>query len=601
MGLGGANLGKTMKGGAKKGKEGSGGEAAAPAGRMDATVLAQAQVEREAEYLKKLAEHTKKMLKERLEKEKEYTRVNKKKIENAWLRIMRKTKVDELKKDLEIIAQNHEREVDRRDAILQMLDRDLDEAEEQYQTAIRANLLHMDKLIELQDSRLNALETEFEEQLQTIQEEYTEERKEIEDNHAKAVHEITAVINTIKEQEENKAAVARNNYETAREELRNRSIERIQELSRTLDDEISELESEFEQAHLNYLQNTDAKTEEFKKLTLCDQKATKEIEKKMREIDKLQAQLASWRAKMSANSRDYNDRNESLVKERDHMASHVNELKKRMENRRQTASQRLSEISKAAQESKNKIGENLRLAERILQLSERSRQLMNDEEKVMPFSTNESNDEDRPSWTRGFKTVQDSPGTFEVQRTTTGSSHRGQWSKLMSPTAERSRELAADIRARTGEQAPALRNMPTDSDEDEGAQPAHMHPLPTETGEQKEDDLNVAEAFDSGQIEALENFHQVYNRALMDELTMEAERDRLRQENQQLQYLVQHYLEGVRVKEDTVDDDNPLLVVNGRTGTDQLPVRTTARGGSPVAVNAAETVGKAKMHSTRRG
>ena len=57
----------------------------------------------------------------------------------------------------------------------------------------------------------------------------------------------------------------------------------------------------------------------------------------MREIDKLQAQLASWRAKMSANSRDYNDRNESLVKERDHMASHVNELKKRMETRRQTA------------------------------------------------------------------------------------------------------------------------------------------------------------------------------------------------------------------------------------------------------------------------
>lgn len=82
---------------------------------------------------------------DRLEKEKEYTRVNKKKIENAWLNIMRKAKLDDLKNDLEIIAQNHEREVDRRDAILQMMDRDLDEAEEQYQTAIRANLLHMDR------------------------------------------------------------------------------------------------------------------------------------------------------------------------------------------------------------------------------------------------------------------------------------------------------------------------------------------------------------------------------------------------------------------------------------------------------------------------
>ena len=67
MGIGGANLGKTMKGGAKKkgGKEGGGSEEAAPAGKTDATVLAQAQVQKEAEYLKKLAEHTKKMLKVR--------------------------------------------------------------------------------------------------------------------------------------------------------------------------------------------------------------------------------------------------------------------------------------------------------------------------------------------------------------------------------------------------------------------------------------------------------------------------------------------------------------------------------------------------------
>lgn len=60
MGLGGANLGKAMKGGAKN--EGGGGQEVA---RTDATMMAQAQVQREAEYLKKLAEHTKRMLKVR--------------------------------------------------------------------------------------------------------------------------------------------------------------------------------------------------------------------------------------------------------------------------------------------------------------------------------------------------------------------------------------------------------------------------------------------------------------------------------------------------------------------------------------------------------
>ena len=35
------------------------------------------------------------------------------------------------------MSQNHEREVDMKDAIIQMLDRDLDESEEKYQTSQR--------------------------------------------------------------------------------------------------------------------------------------------------------------------------------------------------------------------------------------------------------------------------------------------------------------------------------------------------------------------------------------------------------------------------------------------------------------------------------
>ena len=35
--------------------------------------------------------------------------------------------VESLRKDIEILSQNHERDVDRKDAIIQMLDRDLEE------------------------------------------------------------------------------------------------------------------------------------------------------------------------------------------------------------------------------------------------------------------------------------------------------------------------------------------------------------------------------------------------------------------------------------------------------------------------------------------
>jgi hypothetical protein len=62
-------------------------------------------------------------LRRRMEDEAQISRVNSLKITNQWRKIMRLAKAESLKKDIEILSQNHERDVDRKDAILQMLDR----------------------------------------------------------------------------------------------------------------------------------------------------------------------------------------------------------------------------------------------------------------------------------------------------------------------------------------------------------------------------------------------------------------------------------------------------------------------------------------------
>lgn len=64
-----------------------------------------------------------------------------------------------------------------------MLDRDLDEAEEQYQMALRNHLIHVDELIELQNSRLRGLQEEFERDLKIIKDEFDREKQEIENSH----------------------------------------------------------------------------------------------------------------------------------------------------------------------------------------------------------------------------------------------------------------------------------------------------------------------------------------------------------------------------------------------------------------------------------
>ncbi len=56
--------------------------------------------------------------------EAKFAKLNLAKIQNQWRKLMRLAKVETLRKDLEIMSQNHEREVDMKDAIIQMLDRD---------------------------------------------------------------------------------------------------------------------------------------------------------------------------------------------------------------------------------------------------------------------------------------------------------------------------------------------------------------------------------------------------------------------------------------------------------------------------------------------
>eukprot|EP00501_MAST-03F_sp_TOSAG23-6_P000091 GSMAST32.ASY1.ANO1.93.1 assembled CDS len=123
-------------------------------------------------------------LKQNMIREQKNSRMNLLKIQNQWRKIMRLAKVQSLRKDIDVLAQSHERDVDRKDAIIQMLDRDLEEAEEQYQMALRVHLQNTDKLLELQDNRLLALENSFSTELSQIQEDMNIERKYMEKQHA---------------------------------------------------------------------------------------------------------------------------------------------------------------------------------------------------------------------------------------------------------------------------------------------------------------------------------------------------------------------------------------------------------------------------------
>ena len=163
------------------------------------------------EYLR-----NKDLLQSKMEQEQRNSKVNRLKIQNQWRKTMRLAKVDGLRKDIEILSQNHERDVDRKDAIIQMLDRDLEEAEDQFQMALRSHLLNMDKLIDLQDSRLLALEREFEMELSTLEREFEKERVGIVEQNAREVGELNNIMTAIDAEEQEREAEMRTEHEQVR-------------------------------------------------------------------------------------------------------------------------------------------------------------------------------------------------------------------------------------------------------------------------------------------------------------------------------------------------------------------------------------------------
>lgn len=166
-----------------------------------------------------------KYLKDQIKKEMFNSKFNMSKIQESWLKIMRSAKTKQLKKQVEIISQNHERDVDRKDAILQMLDRDLDEAEEQHQVAVRSHLLNVDRLLEIQQSRLLALQDEFKRDVATLTEEFRIEREQIQEKHALEKRELTLIVEQVERDEKNREQADITDHQSQFEMIRNRNIE----------------------------------------------------------------------------------------------------------------------------------------------------------------------------------------------------------------------------------------------------------------------------------------------------------------------------------------------------------------------------------------
>eukprot|EP01029_Cantina_marsupialis_P001879 TRINITY_DN116_c4_g1_i1.p1 TRINITY_DN116_c4_g1~~TRINITY_DN116_c4_g1_i1.p1 ORF type:complete len:503 (-),score=175.67 TRINITY_DN116_c4_g1_i1:227-1735(-) len=404
-------LGKAVKG--KSGKKLA---ATATAGDKN---IEDAQEQEKLDFIKKLQLVEMNRLKGMLEEEKRLTKVNKLKIQNQWRSVMRTAKVQELRELIEIMSQTHERDVDRKDAIIQMLDRDLEQGAEQYRAALRAHLGHIDNLLAVQDERLLELESSFLQEVETMMREHEEEMEEIRTNHQDEVQYQQDIIKTLKEKFEEQMNETRQEFEQLREEVKNRDLEDVNVLRITLDAQIEELERHFETGHLNYLQNTDQRTQDFKHFTRKDQELSKEIDIKIRQIERLQNDLTHWKAKIKQNSEESETRNRDLQAEKDMITAHFQSLKDKMRKFREEQDRKLKALARNADNCKRKLHGDIELASKIITKSELNRKYETEREQIIPFlpmGKEHDEEDERPPEPEEGEAVEEDGGQEHYQK-----------------------------------------------------------------------------------------------------------------------------------------------------------------------------------------
>ena len=546
-----AKLGKNVKGKSKKLAKG---EKKAGASEAEKRLQMRLQKMKESDFRKKFWQKRRADLKASMEREQKLSRMNLLKIQNQWRNVMRLAKVQSLRRDVDVLAQSNERDVDRKDAIIQMLDRDLEEAEDQYQMALRNHMSGCEKLVNLQDSRLISLESDFLNELKAIEKDFADEKREIETKHGRTVSEIEATIEAVDSREREREVQVKHEHERYREDIKNKNLEDINVLRITLEHQIEELEKQFENAHMQYLRSTDRQTEEFKKLTRTDLEQSKQIEHKIRRIERLQSARNQLLAKINQNTRECKERNKALETEKQQLVSHSQDLKSRMEGFRYDQARRLKRLTKYADTCKKTLCERKSIAERILKLAERARKYETETEKILPFGDAEASE--------ASSKIDDSVSdeATRVIEEEVKELKAGVQQLLKAPRGGKSREMRS-----FAAYAPKVTGV-------DGKPVQEWH--------------------------SLDLFYKKYNRALLDKLIKERERDRLLQENEDLQSILKQYLDGISVNEDVLSRANPLLVVNDRLGIHrQTPVTRTT--GNHVSIDGRHMVNTGRV-ATRR-
>ena len=148
-------------------------------------------------------------------------------------------------------------------------------------------MIHIQHLIELQESRMRGLNEEFERDVRILKAEYDMEKSDIARSHDAETLELKEMIETIDEEEKAKLKAMNEAFLAEKEQIRNKNVEEQETMKMILIKQIDLLDNAFEVSFQQYMHETEPKTQLYTELLNNNRTTTEQIHKMTQDINRV--------------------------------------------------------------------------------------------------------------------------------------------------------------------------------------------------------------------------------------------------------------------------------------------------------------------------
>ncbi|CEO94389.1 Dynein regulatory complex protein 1/2 N-terminal domain-containing protein [Plasmodiophora brassicae] len=158
-------------------------------------------------------------------------------------------------------------------------------------------------------------------------------------------------------------------FQAAKEAMRNRYMERANNLRVWLGSKIDAIEALFDEEHARYVDATSDRTRDFQALSARDATTSSEIDQRARRADGLIRSVARWRKRLQENQAACLARNAGLRQQRNLVAAQYKALKAAIGRQRDERSSQAKAIARACTTARAQIADAYALSTRVITLA----------------------------------------------------------------------------------------------------------------------------------------------------------------------------------------------------------------------------------------